>query len=127
MNPPPLAKLHQRIKAARAASTIRRFEYRQRNLARGVWFRLRRLLCQSATAWHIEEGDALQLLGEGIRPAPAGLEVEPPIQIFVVAEERLRALASRRPLTVRLSAELLTTRYLVLVPWPREETEAEAR
>jgi hypothetical protein len=123
VNPAPRAKLHERIKAARAADAIRRFEYRQRNLARGVWFRLRRLLSRAATAWQIEEEDARRLLDEGIRPQGVGLEIEPPIQILVVPEQRIQTLATRQPLTVRLSAELLTTRHLALVLWPQEKAD----
>lgn len=123
MNPAPLETLHKRIKAARAADAIRRFEYRQRNLARGVWFRLRRLLSRAATAWQVGEEDARRLLDEGIRAQGVGLEIEPPIQILVVSEERIQTLATRRPLAIRLSAELLTTRHLALVLWPQEEAD----
>ena len=127
MNPALREKLHARIKAARAADAIRRFEYRQRNLSRGVWFRLRRLLSRAATAWQIGDEDARRLLDEGIRPQAVGLEIEPPIQILVVPEEIIQTLPTRQPLTVRLSAELLTTRHLALVLWPQEKAEDVAR
>jgi len=126
MSPALRDKLHHRVKAARAKDALRRFEYRQRNHAGGVWFRLRRLLSQAATAWAIGEEDAQRLLGEGVRPRRAGLEIEPPIRIFPVSEERLHALAERRPLETRLSAELLTARHLALVLWPQERADDPA-
>lgn len=123
MNPAAREGLDRRVRAARAADTIRRFEYRQRNHARGVWFRLRRLLSQAAQAWQIGEEDARRLLAEGLRPQPVGLEVEPPLQIFVVSEAKLQAIATPRPMVIRLSAELLTARHLALVLWPKERAD----
>ena len=57
-------------------------------------------------------------MNEGFEPDPVGLELEPPITILVVPEKPLATLASRVPLPLRLGAELLTTRFLALVPWP---------
>ncbi len=121
MNPAAHEKLHQRARAARARDAIRRFEYRQRHHARGVWFRFRRLLSQASQAWQVAEEDARHLLALGIQPQRAGLEIEPPIQVFVVSEERLLRITTRRPWTIRLSAELLTARHLALVLWPGEK------
>ena len=126
MSPAARDKLHRRVKAARAADTLRRFEYRQRNHARGVWFRLRRLLSQAATAWEIGEEDARRLLDEGVRPRRVGLEIEPRIRIFPISEERLQTLTRRRPLETRLSAELLAARDLALVLWPQEKADDPA-
>jgi hypothetical protein len=126
MNPEAMARLRKRVRAVRAADAVRRFEYRQRNLAHGVWFRLRRLLSEAATAWRLSEEDARLLMAEGFAPEAAGLEIEPPITILALPEERLRSLASRVPLPIRLSAELLTARHLALVQWPKEETSSAA-
>ena len=57
-------------------------------------------------------------MNQGFEPDPVGLELEPPITILVAPEKPLAALASRVPLPLRLGAELLTTRFLALVPWP---------
>jgi hypothetical protein len=115
-----LVKLRKRVRAARAADLVRRYEYRQRNHARGAWFRLRRLLSQAATAWRISAEDAQSLREEGVEPEAVGFEIEPNLMILTVPEERLGAIQSREPLPVRLSAELLRAGHLALVLWPEE-------
>jgi hypothetical protein len=116
--------MRKRVRAARAADLIRRFDYRQRNHARGAWFRLRRLLSDAATAWQISALDSERLRACGIALEPVGFEVEPPIAIHVVSPEQLQTLGSRQPLAVRLSAELLRARCLALVAWPAKGTDA---
>jgi hypothetical protein len=122
-----ILKLRKRARAVRAADAVRRFEYRQRNHARGVWFRLRRLLSEAASAWRLSEEDARRLIAEGITPEAVGLQIEPPMTILVLSEERLRSVSPRAPLPVRLSAELLLTRHLGLVFWPREQKDGSIR
>ena len=121
-----LLKMHKRARTARAADLVRRFEYRQRHHARGAWFRLRRLLSQAASAWQISAEDSERLRAEGMPPEPVGFEVEPSMTIHVVSPVRLQVLASRQPLAVRLSAELLRSRHLAVVLWPARLTP-EAR
>jgi hypothetical protein len=116
-----LLKMHERARAARAAFLVRQFEYRQRNHAQGVWFDLRRLLSEAATAWQISADDAARLRSEGISPRPVGFRLSPPLAIHVVSDERLQGLRSRQALKVRLSAELLRAGHLALVPWPGGE------
>lgn len=120
MNEAALLKMRNRVRAARAADLARRFDYRQRNHARGAWFRLRRLLSEAATVWQISTEDAERLRALGVSPEPVGFELEPSISIHLVSEDQLRGLRSREPLAVRLSAELLRARCLALVPWPRK-------
>lgn len=107
--------LHRRVRQIRARAERRRWAYRQRNLAQGVWFRIARVLVEAAEAWAISDEDAAALAAEGIAAEPAGLEVEPPLALRFVPAERLAGLASRRPLDVRLSAELLSARNVALV------------
>ena len=121
-----IAKLRKRARAVRAADAVRRYAYRQRNHARGVWFRLRRLLSQAATAWQLSEEDSRHLMAEGIAPEPVGFELDPPTTILVLPEERLRSVVSRAPLPLRLSAELLRTRHMALVLWPQEKASDPA-
>lgn len=97
---------------------MRRWEYRQRHHARGVWFRLTRLLADAASAWRISEEDAARLVVEGIEPEPVGFDLEPAMTILVVPAARLDTLASREPLRPGLEADLLMSRYLALVRWP---------
>jgi hypothetical protein len=101
----------------RARNLVRRWEYRQRNHARGAWFRLRRLLADAASAWRIPEEQARVLVGEGFAPEAVGFELEPPITIVVVPRARIEAVASRMPLAPGLGADLLASRFLALVPW----------
>lgn len=113
-----MERLHRRARQIRANALVRRWEYRQRHHARGVWFRLRRLLADACSAWRLSEQDALQLTAEGYRPEPVGEQLEPRTVILFVPEERLFTLASRREVGLRLSAELLQSRFLALVRWP---------
>ncbi len=112
------AAQERRLNEFRSRVTIRRFEYRQRHHARGVWFRLRRLLALAAEAYAVprEEGD--RLIAEGCRPDPVGWELAPPRLILVVPPGRAEQIPSARRLAVRLTAELLAAECLVLVPFP---------
>lgn len=110
------ARLHKRARRTRADAAVRRWEYRQRHHARGVWFRLRRLLADAKAAWRVSADDATLLIGEGIEPDPIGLALEPPMTILVVPQGRLETLTSRRPVALGLGADFLGSRNVVLVP-----------
>jgi hypothetical protein len=111
-----IARLHKRARRIRANAAVRRWEYRQRNHARGVWLRMRRRLADAASAWRISADDAALLIEEGIEPDPIGLALEPPMTILVVPQDRLETLASRRRLALGLGADLIGSRHMVLVP-----------
>jgi hypothetical protein len=110
-------ELERRARQARAGAAVRTWEYRQRHLAGGVWFRLRRLLADARECWQIPATESAVLLAEGIRPAPVGSELEPPKQIYVISAERCERIPDRRQLVVGLDAQLLAARHLVLVPF----------
>lgn len=110
--------MQRRARRIRANALVRRWEYRQRNHARGVWFRLRCLLSDAKAAWRLSEQDALRLIAEGYRPESVGEELEPRKVILVLPEERLVKVESRAEVGLRLSAELLQSRFLALVRWP---------
>jgi hypothetical protein len=107
----------RRLREFRSRIVVRAFEYRQRRHAHGVWYRLRRLLAASSEVYALTREEAERLLAEGYEPQPVGHELEPARTILVVPAERLRRLASGRPLDVRLSAELLSAECLALVPF----------
>lgn len=107
----------RRLREFRSRVVVRAFEYRQRRHAHGVWYRLRRLLAAAGEAYALARADAEGLIAEGYEPQPVGRELEPSRTILVVPVERVRRLASVRPLAVRLSAELLSAESLVLVPF----------
>jgi hypothetical protein len=105
----------RRLCEMRSRVLVRSFEYRQRNHARGAWFRLRCVLALAAQAYAISRGQAEELVQEGFRPEPAGRELEPSRVIVFVPGERAARIAAARPLAVRLSAELLAAEGLALV------------
>lgn len=106
----------------RANATVRRWEYRQRHHARGVWFRLRRVLADAKSAWRLTEQEAARLIGEGYLPEPVGRELQPPTVILLVPEDRLLEIEARSQVGLRLGADLLQTRFLALVRWPDRGT-----
>ena len=93
------------------------WEYRQRNLSKGVWLRLRRELTAAREAWRIDATDAEVLLAQGYVPLPVGDELEPPKRIFVTARATVEALPSARLVPLRLRGELISGTDIVLVPF----------
>jgi hypothetical protein len=99
---------------------VRAFDHRQRRHARGVWFRLRRVLTFASEAYALPRDEGERLIAEGHQPEPVGHELAPPRLILFVPRERVTRTASARPLAVRLSAEVLSTECLALVPFGTE-------
>jgi MoxR-like ATPase len=108
----------ERVKAVRARALIRRWEYRQRNLAHGAWDRFRAALAHARDAYAIDEATAAALLAEGFAADERGRGLEPPRTIVWVTAERAARLVGARSLVLRLDAELLAAQYLALVPFP---------
>jgi hypothetical protein len=115
------SRLDRRLRELRARVLARSFEYRQRHLARGVWFRLRRVLTFASEAYALTREDGERLLVEGHRPESVGLELQPPRIIVYVPRARVAALPSARRLPVRLSADLLAVECLALVPFEEDQ------
>jgi hypothetical protein len=107
----------RRIRQYRQRALVRAWEYRQRNHAHGVWYRLRRVLARTKTAYVISSEEAERLIAEGIDPEPVGRELQPAKVMIFVDAERVARIASARPVTVRLSAELLAAEFLALTPF----------
>jgi hypothetical protein len=108
----------RRLREMRSRVLVRAFDDRQRGHARGVWFRLRRVLTLAREAYVVPRDEGERLIAEGHRPDPVGRELEPPRIVLFVPAERVTEIASARPLAVRLSAELLSAECLALVPFP---------
>lgn len=110
--------LHTRARVIRERAVVRAWEYRQRHHSKGVWFRFRRVLVDAGRAFVIspEQGD--QLEAEGYTPLAVGQELQPPKRIFVLDDQQQSQLSNLRSVEVRLSAELLASQNLVLVPHP---------
>jgi hypothetical protein len=107
--------MHARARAARTRAEVRRWDYRQRNLAAGVWFRLRRVLADARAAYVISEADAQRLTAEGYAVEPCGAELSPEKTILFVDEARLSMVASREPIPVELGPPLLGATAIALV------------
>jgi hypothetical protein len=107
----------RRLRELRSRALVRAFDYRQRRHARGVWFRLRRVLAGASAAYALPAAEGQRLVAEGHRPEPVGQELEPPRLILLVTAERVARIAAARPLEMRLSAELLSAECLALVPF----------
>ncbi len=107
--------LEQRLKAVRSGAAVRAWEYRQRNLAKGTWYRLRRLLTDASSAYALTERAARDLMAEGYRPEPVGERMEPPKLILFVPAQRLDAIGDKHPIPVRLAADFLAARHVALV------------
>jgi hypothetical protein len=67
--------MQARARLVRTRSAIRHWEYRQRHLAAGVWFRLRRVLADASAAYAIAEEDAYRLGAEGYVSEACGAEL----------------------------------------------------
>lgn len=107
--------LDRRVRQHRARMQERAFDYRQRNLSRGVWFRLRRVLADAREAFVISPDDAQRLLAAGCRPEPVGDELAPAKCILFASSEDIAQLASARPIAVRLTPDMLGAECLALV------------
>jgi hypothetical protein len=108
-------RLHARARAVRSRALVRAFEYRQRDLAGGVWVRLRLALSRIERAYVIDDEDASALAADGIVPLSAGLEIEPPLRIFVVSGARARALRSGAPIPLHMDTRLLRAGAIAVV------------
>ena len=108
----------ERVKAVRARALIRRWEYRQRNLAHGAWDRFRAALVHARQAYAIDDATVAALLAEGFAADDRGQGFEPPRTLVWITDERASRLVDARPLELRLNAEFLAARCLALVPFP---------
>lgn len=107
--------LHRRAKLVAQRRAILAWEYRQRDYAKGVWFRLRRVLVDAELAFAISEAEADDLANEGHAELAVGAELQPRKRLFFVTLERAGALTSRQPLAVRLGPDLLASTRIALV------------
>jgi hypothetical protein len=110
--------LEHRLRRHQSRLAVRAWEYRQRNHARGVWFRLRRVLADASRAYVLTEEDAQTLLAEGYLPEPVGAELEPAKTIIFAPAERIARVAAAREIPVSLQAEMLETRCVALLRFP---------
>ncbi|MEW5982993.1 MAG: hypothetical protein AB1806_11580 [Acidobacteriota bacterium] len=106
--------LERRAADLRRRVLVRSWEYRQRHHARGVWFRLRRVLADASAAFVVTDDEARALVAEGFQIEAVGRALEPPKVILLASADRVRRLVSARAVPVRLGRELLEAEHLVL-------------
>lgn len=106
--------LERRLRQHRSRLAVRAWDYRQRGHARGMWFRLRRVLADAREAHVIGRDEALALVAEGHPALSVGGEMEPPKLILFVPADRIARLGTARKVPVRLDAQLLGAECLAL-------------
>jgi hypothetical protein len=112
-----IVRLQRRARGVRARALVRRWEYRQRHHAAGVWFRLRLLLTGAREALPLSEDEVRMLVGEGYTPDPAGADIAPARVLLVVDDGRARQLPPRPALPLRLGPEFFAAPAIALVPF----------
>ena len=110
-----LDSMRERAKAVRARAAVRRWQYRQRNLAAGTWYRIRRVLADAKEAYIIAGEEAGRLIAEGYAPESCGAGLAPEKTIIFVDPARLARIGSRRQIPVRLSPDFLLAEAVALV------------
>ena len=110
--------MRRKARAVRSRAAVRAWEYRQRMHAKGVWFRLRRLLADSSMVYEIPESQVESLIAEGCSTQPVGGELHPPKIIMFVSPQQAQRITGARKLPVKIGAELLAAHCLALVRFP---------
>jgi hypothetical protein len=105
----------QRIREIRARGRIRRWEYRQRNLAHGAWLRLRMALAHAERAFRISRECYAELVANGGQLDDRGAGLEPPRHIVWISPSQASALDGACELALHLNADMLASQHLALV------------
>src|SRR5438132_13503289 len=109
--------MRARAAAVRTRAAIRRWKYRQRGLAAGIWFRIRRVLADAREAYIISGDDAKRLIAEGYTPESCGAHLAPEKTLVFVDPARLSRIDSRRRIPVRLGPDFLLAPAVALIPF----------
>jgi hypothetical protein len=109
--------LHQRLRRMRAQAAIRKWEARQVDHARGVWFRLELLLARTRCALVISADESAILRAAGFEAHPVGAELEPPKALFVVPEEMLPPSIEGHEIPLQDARQILLASAVVLIPF----------
>ena len=105
----------QRIREIRARGRIRRWEYRQRNLAHGAWLRIRMALAHAERAFRLSEELYAELVANGGRIDDRGTGLEPPRYMVWISPAQASALDGATELALHLNADMLAAQHLALV------------
>jgi hypothetical protein len=122
-----LERMRRRVQGVRTRAAIQRWNYRQRDLAAGVWLRLRRVLADAREAYVVSDDDVRRLVTEGYGPEACGNDISPAKTIVFVDAVRLSALESRRAIPVSLGPEFVAATALVLLPFEDSRSSTTSR
>jgi hypothetical protein len=111
------ARMEKRAREIHARLAVRAWEYRQRNLAHGEWFKPRWALMKAKEAWEMPESGARRLIASGVRPLDAGARLEPSKTLLVVDAKDVETVDGRVPLPLLMNERLLAARWILLVPF----------
>jgi hypothetical protein len=114
--------MRARARDARTRAAVRSWHYRQRNLAAGVWYRLRTALAAAKAAYAISDDEARQLIAEGYRPEACGAAIAPQKTIVFVDEPRLSSIDGRRSMPVGLGPDFFGAQAIALVAFDDRST-----
>ena len=114
-----ISAFEKRAKEVRTRAVVRAWEYRQRDYAKGVWFRLRRTLTDASAAFAISESLANQLIAAGFSPLPVGRQLHPERTIFLLGRNQLENLHDLREVPLHLGP-ILHEPYLILLSMDEE-------
>ena len=109
-----LEDLHRRARQARSRYLVRQREYRERDLAGGVWAKLQAELALTERAYRIDEATARALESAGRPPLEAGLHLSPELAAYVLSPAEVSGVELGNELRVGLP-ELLHAGRVVLV------------
>lgn len=113
-------RLHQRLRELRARLTIRKWEMRQIDHAGGVWFRLQRLLASTRRALIITTEETAAMRAAGFESHAVGRELEPPKELFVIAEDSIPPEVRGREIPLYEAREILCASAMILIPFDSE-------
>ena len=112
-----LERMRTRARAVRTRARTRSWSYRQRNLAAGVWLRVRRVLAAAEAAHEISSEEGHRLMAEGYRPEACGRELAPEKTILFVDEPRLSKVQDCRQIPVGLGQDFMAATVVALRPF----------
>ncbi|HEY3235555.1 MAG TPA: hypothetical protein VGJ84_12630 [Polyangiaceae bacterium] len=110
-----MKELERRARCVRSSAVIRAWEYRQRRLAKGIWFRFRRVLAEASEAYAVPPEVMDDLVARGARLEPVGTDFEPKKRLVFLERSWAEKVPQRRAVALQLGPELLGERDLVLV------------
>ncbi len=109
--------LHERLRQMKARIAIQKWEARQVDHARGVWFHLQLLLASTRRALVITVEEEAVLRRAGFEPHPIGMRLEPPKSFFVLTEEMVPSGIVGSEVALQEARRILLAPAAILIPF----------